>query len=125
MGPRDQAEQINESEGTGASPNSFYFRPLLWAAFCLGTTFYFIAIVSAPLTLKAMWGLTGGDSIKIWTIICAICALSLALDYATDEASRRSGSQRTAGDVWAHYVLFLVFLAFMSYFVHLAYTWTK
>lgn len=99
-------------------------RKFLWAALCISTGFLFLAVVSAPLTSSAMLGLTGGNSLKIWTIICALCGLSLALDYATDKAPRRAGLQYTAGDVWALYVLFLVFLGLMGYFVHLTYTWT-
>lgn len=98
------------------------FRLVLWGALAASMFLLFLSVVSAPLALQAMWGFTGGSSVKIWSIICAVCALSIALEYVGRRPGPEGALRWNRNDVWAQYVLFLVFLGVLNYFVHVTYT---
>ena len=103
---------------------SSLFRVALWVAFGFSLSFLFLSVVSAPLTLSALSGFTGGHAIKLWSVICGVAGLALALVYSDADTGSRIRGYCTVQDVWSLFVILLAFLCFVNYFVQVIYTWS-
>ena len=114
--------QDSEDITAGASARGRFGLSLLhvlWVLLCVSLVLLFLAVVSAPVTLRALWGLTGGHTVWIWSCISGLIGFAIALE----SGGNQDAPARSSGDRWSVFTLLVVFLLCLNYFVHMAYTW--